>query len=346
MSNFDPALLEMLSEGVIQSDAGTITFMNRAARLALPQLEEGQPLPDLLLLPPNAPAHTGEIDTEQGRWSFSATQCQEKQFILLRPVPPAERLTATQTEGLLRQLRSLMGDMIVQLAPVSDPEDENYVGGGLVRSYYRLFRLVDNADFLNRPQEELSFHPTTIDLAGMCSRLCLEASDLLRDAGITLCWKSSFTSLPVWGDSALLQRLLLELITNGSKSVPGGSVVVSLTRYGNHALVSVGDSGSPEQAQQLLAAMSGNISHDAMPKPGQGAGLGLAVARQIARLHGGSLVALSKEQGVCVAISLPIRGVQATVESPRVITDGGLHPLLVSMSDVLPIPIYEMEGLD
>ncbi len=174
----------------------------------------------------------------------------------------------------------------------------------------------------------------------------MEAGDLLADAGITLHWRSSLTSLPVWGDSALLQRMLLELITNGAKSVPGGSVVLSLTRYGSRALLSVGDSGSPEQAQQLLAAMSETLPANALPKPGQGAGLGLAVARQIARLHNGALVALSKEQGACVAVSLPIHGTQATVESPRIITDGGLHPLLVSMSDILPTSLYEMDGLD
>lgn len=346
MSTFDSALLDMLPEGVIYSDDGIITSMNQTARLAMPLLQEGSPLPDLLLLSPTAPAHTGEVNTTQGRWAFSSAQSGTEQFILLRPAPPHERLTSAHLEGMLRQLRTVMSDIVVQLAPFSDPAEENYVGGGLIRSYYRLFRLVDNADFLNRSLEELPFHPTTIDLAGMCSQLCMEAGGLLADAGISLNWESTFTSLPVWGDSTLLQRMLLELITNSAKSVPGGRIVLSLTRYGNHALLSVGDSGSPEQARQLLSAMSENRPLDTIPFPNQGAGLGLAVARQIARLHGGALVALSKEQGVCVAASLPMRAAQVSVESPRVITDGGLHPLLVSMADVLPTSIYELEGLD
>lgn len=348
MTSPAPALLDELSAGVIHSAGGVIVYMNVSARMVLPQLAIGSAMPAELVLPENTSSGSGCVNTPFGLHAFSASRSGQDQFTLLRPVqPPEQHLTQVQIDGALRQLRGLMGDVVLQLAPLSDPKAENYVGGGLIRSYYRLFRLVDNADFLNRSQEDLAFHPVLLDLAGLCRGLCRDAGSLLAESRITLRLESPLTSLLVQGDGPLLQRMLLELISNSAKASQDKQVVLSLTRYRDRALLAVGNCAGPETAQHLISAMSA-FQSGAIPHPGQGAGLGLAVARQIALLHGGSLMAVSLDMGPCVAVSLPIRPGQpcTTVESPRVITDGGLDPLLTGLCDVLPSDSFTLEGLD
>lgn len=345
---FDPVLLKELSEGVIHSEDGLITFFNTAAGQVLPHLEQGCPLPAELVLPENCSTGTGCIKTVRGPHTFSAARSGNAQFTLLYPIYNFEgKFTRTQLDGALRHMRMLLSDVMVQLAPFSNPESENYVGGGLIRSYYRLFRLAGNSEFLNRDLEDLPFHPTTIDLAGMCHRLCMEAGSLLAEANVTLRWESSLTSLLVHGDALLLQQMLLELIANSVQAAPDRQVTLCLTRYGGRALMAVGNSGGPDIARRLISAMA-ESRDQSIPQPGQGAGLGLNVARKIAYLHGGSLMAVSLDKGPCVTVSLPIRPPESrtSVRSPNLITDGGLNPMLTSLCEVLPISSFTLDGLD
>ena len=67
---------------------------------------------------------------------------------------------------------------------------------------------------------------------------------------------------------------------------------------------------------------------------------------QIAALHGGSLLVEWGQQSPILALSIPLGRMEdtAAVRSPLE-TDGGLTPLLVALSDVLPASFFEGEDI-
>jgi signal transduction histidine kinase len=111
---------------------------------------------------------------------------------------------------------------------------------------------------------------------------------------------------PLNGDPDLLGRVVLNLLDNAIKySSPGGSIAVSVARDDDRYAVSVVDDGPglPAAAQPHIferffrvdAARSRTESGGESAT--SGAGLGLAIARRIAEVHGGSLALVESRGG-------------------------------------------------
>jgi len=103
---------------------------------------------------------------------------------------------------------------------------------------------------------------------------------------------------PVWvdGDGVRLQEILWNLLTNAVRyTPPNGEIVVRVTVHEDHVLVAVRDTGSglrPREMRSIFVAFTqGECGH------ADGLGLGLAVAREIARAHGGTIDVRSDGRG-------------------------------------------------
>lgn len=97
-------------------------------------------------------------------------------------------------------------------------------------------------------------------------------------------------------DPLLLEQLLLNLLENAAKYSPAGSEIdVRCAREGDAVTIDVSDRGpgiAPGDEERVFERFRRGVH------PGvRGAGLGLAIARAIARVHGGELVAERREGG-------------------------------------------------
>lgn len=114
----------------------------------------------------------------------------------------------------------------------------------------------------------------------------------------------------VWvrGDAGLLRRLLQNLIDNGFKyGTPQGHVWVTLEGKGDTARLQVRDDGIgiPEDQQEKIWQRFYQV--DPARREGGGAGLGLAMVKKIAQLHGGRITLDSTPgQGSTFTLSLPL----------------------------------------
>jgi two-component system OmpR family sensor kinase len=116
---------------------------------------------------------------------------------------------------------------------------------------------------------------------------------------------------PFDGDEDLLRRMIGNLLDNAVRhSPPGSSVSVELQKANDRYAVFISDRGPgvpPEMTGHIFerfyrAGGDRGRDHD-------GAGLGLALARWIAQVHGGDVVlARTSEEGSTFAISLPHAG--------------------------------------
>lgn len=93
----------------------------------------------------------------------------------------------------------------------------------------------------------------------------------------------------VYGDRAMLQRLVANLIDNAVKYTgKGGRIAVDLTTGGHHVCLTVSDTGIGIAAQDQPRVFDRFFRSDQSRSQG-GAGLGLSLARAIAQAHGGEI---------------------------------------------------------
>lgn len=339
------SLLDAFPEGVVQIRGGSVLAANAKARRYLPQLVPGGPVPDFLPLPGEGEAGRGSFAAGSASYTFSCASSGTDQVVLFRPDSPVG-LEDWQLDGALRQLRSLLGDILAEVGPAT--EGGNLSAAAFSKTFHRLFRLTENLEFMRQAagEEGVPFHPVTMDLAGLCRGTVRDAGDLLGEAGVALEYRCKEKGLLIPGDPRLLRKLLLGLISNAARAAGEGTVSLTLRRGGNRAIILVSDSGpalSPRQLAALLREGPGET-----PLPGQGAGLGLTIARHIAVLHGGQLLVQGGDRSPSVLVALPTGPLndRTSVRTPMAQWDGGLDPVLMELSDLLPARLFGLEGLD
>jgi heavy metal sensor kinase len=113
------------------------------------------------------------------------------------------------------------------------------------------------------------------------------------------------------GDEELVRRLIGNLLDNAIRHAPARSAVhVNLTQQADRYELSVSDSGDGIPADIQPHIFGRFVRGDAArTSAAGGAGLGLALARWIARAHGGDVTLVrSSEEGTTFAAVLPSRG--------------------------------------
>jgi PAS domain S-box-containing protein len=128
----------------------------------------------------------------------------------------------------------------------------------------------------------------------------------------------------VSGDADRLQQVFWNLLSNAIKFTPReGSVEVRLARAGDCAEVSIKDTGAGISAEFLPHIFERFRQADgAITREHGGLGLGLAIARHLVELHGGTIRAESEGEGrgATFAVSLPLLESRGADFGPR---DGG-----------------------
>jgi signal transduction histidine kinase len=104
-----------------------------------------------------------------------------------------------------------------------------------------------------------------------------------------------------------LQRVLFNLIQNAIRHTPAdGSIVVHAVAMARTIEIEVADTGTgiaPEERDRVFAAFY--RGQDDLARTGDGAGLGLAVARAIVEAHGGRIWLADSDRGTRVRFSVP-----------------------------------------
>ncbi len=170
----------------------------------------------------------------------------------------------------------------------------------------RLRRLADDLSALSRSDEgrlELALAP--IDLADVVRRTCDRLAPQLAERGVQLDVRAP-GPLPVTADTDRIGQVLTNLLTNAARATGQGTVTVLAAGSGGTASVSVADHGVGLAAGGPGAGVRALLP-GARRRAREGSGIGLTIARGIARAHGGDLVAHSAGpgQGATFTLTLP-----------------------------------------
>ena len=135
---------------------------------------------------------------------------------------------------------------------------------------------------------------------------------LLAEEGARVCASVAGESLVVPGDERLLRRALRNLLENARRYGADGAAAdidASVLRTGGQVCVRVCDRGAgvPEAQRERIFEPFFRLPGHA--ERAGGVGLGLALVRQIARRHGGTVACLPRDGGgSCFELRLPLAG--------------------------------------
>ena len=165
----------------------------------------------------------------------------------------------------------------------------------------RLGRLV--ADLLDlarlEANEQLAREP--VDIGLVAARAVAEAADHRPGTAVDV---ESDDGAIVLGDADALSRALRNLVDNAITAAgEPGHVWVLIEREGADVLASVEDDGPGVAATERERIFEGFVRLE--PVRGPGAGLGLAIARRVAREHGGDLTYAGGGRGGRFVLRLP-----------------------------------------
>lgn len=160
--------------------------------------------------------------------------------------------------------------------------------------------------------DALSLRRVPIDLADVLDAVMSHGEAMARAGQITLIQDAWPEGLSINGDADRLRQLLLALLDNAVRySRPGGSVRLTarrVEREGPRVEVDIIDQGIGIEAEDLEKIFDrSHRAPNAMKHRPDGSGLGLPIARVLARGHGGEISVTSDPgRGATATLSLPL----------------------------------------
>lgn len=152
-----------------------------------------------------------------------------------------------------------------------------------------------------------SINPTTIFIPELCNYCLALVREQAIEQGLQLISQVDPQVEHCIADDRRLKQMLLNLLSNAIKFTPAGSVTLIVQQQPQGIAFTVKDTGigiAPEQLPLLFQPFSQLDSQLSRRYPGTG--LGLALTRKLARLHGGDITVQSTpNQGSAFTLSLP-----------------------------------------
>ncbi|MFT3829477.1 MAG: HAMP domain-containing sensor histidine kinase [Opitutaceae bacterium] len=192
---------------------------------------------------------------------------------------------------------------------VDDPAKRARYFSTIGRETARLTRLVNNAlDFGRLEAGRKEYHPETVPLGPWFARLVETYAPRAAEAGVRLVATPPAAGAAVRCDPDSLDQVALNLIDNGLKYGAAGSVLelhADAVAGGWAVVVADRGPGVPAAHRERIFDRFHRVD-DSLTATKQGAGLGLTIARRLARDQGGDLVCRAREGGgAAFVLTLP-----------------------------------------
>jgi PAS domain S-box-containing protein len=212
------------------------------------------------------------------------------------------------------------------------------------RNSLRLQRLVNSLlDFarIEAGRVEASFEPT--DLCAETAELASVFRSAVEKAGLELVVECQPLTEPVYVDRDMWEKIVLNLLSNAFKFTFEGEIRVELRANRERVELKVSDTGVGIAAADVPKLFQRfQRVRNARSRTHEGSGIGLALVRELARLHGGDVYVESREHiGSTFTVSIPLGREHLPAErigAPRQLasTRTGARPFLEEMQRSLP----------
>jgi len=212
------------------------------------------------------------------------------------------RFSAEASHELRTPLAIIRAEADVALGDPDATEGERRLAGSIRDAVDRSERLVDGLFALARSESTLR-DDARVDLAELVGDVVREQTRAASTAGVEL--DLDLGAATVAGDRTLLWRMVGNLVENAiGYNRPGGWVRVAAATEGDQAVVRVENSERTVDPA-VVAELFEPFRRGARDRRGQpsGHGLGLAIVRSVAAVHGGSVTAEARAEGGLTVIA-------------------------------------------
>lgn len=198
---------------------------------------------------------------------------------------------------------------LIRLRQTGD-EPIRHAGAVIERQVKHMSHLVDDLlDVSRLTRGTIELRPRALDLRSVTAHAIETLKPVIDAAGLHFTQHISPEPVLVQGDATRLGQCVMNLLTNAAKFTPrGGSVKLQLSQQSGTARLEVCDTGLGIDADNLERIFDLFVQERPSGLHGHsGLGLGLAITRKLATLHGGSVVAISqgRDKGSNFRLELP-----------------------------------------
>jgi signal transduction histidine kinase/CHASE3 domain sensor protein len=189
-------------------------------------------------------------------------------------------------------------------------EQQSEVLGRVERSQTHLSRLIDDIlDFARLEAGRVRVEVKPLAVAEVIADLAPLVEPQAAKKNVELSLLPPAAGLTVMADRHRLQQILVNLVGNAIKFTPeNGTIRVAAQRDGTTASIFIQDTGKGIPADRLQAIFEPFVQvEDSLTRTASGAGLGLAISRDLARAMGGDLQVTSElGKGSTFTVVLPL----------------------------------------
>ncbi|CAM3761914.1 PAS domain S-box protein [Pontibacter korlensis] len=188
------------------------------------------------------------------------------------------------------------------------PETERKQLTMVYQNGQRLLKLVNTLlDFsrLEAKRAQVVFEPT--DLCSLTKQLASAFEPTIERAGLKYAIDCSSLSEPVYVDTDMWEKIVLNLISNAFKFTLEGHITIELKETETHAVLTVQDTGVGVPQEELPNLfLKFHRVQNTRSRSHEGTGIGLALAKELVELHKGTIDVESTEgMGTTFRINIP-----------------------------------------
>lgn len=335
-------LLELLPRPVFCAKEGLITRLNQPARKLY--LREGLRVDALMEAGnENYAAFSGGLLyvtlTIHGQsFGASVVRMGDEDLFTLDQQFESEQLRVLALAA--RELRAPLTDAMLAAEQLSQ---DDVVRGKLNRSLYQLLRVIGNMS--DASGSSLSFHPERRNVNAVFREIAEKITALSGTSGTEIIYTGLQTECSCVFDRQLMERAVLNMVSNALKFTPaGGTIHLLLRASGKQFCFSVTDTGSgiPEKEQATL--FSRYLREPCLEDSRHGIGLGMLLIRNTAALHKGAVL-IDHPAGSGARVTITFRSVgddTALLHNALLAADyaGEQDHALIELSEFLPYDKY------
>jgi len=285
--------------------------------------------------------------------SEDITEARIAQEALLRAQGEAERANRAKSQFLAsmsHELRTPLNAILGFSELLSDDTNDKFDKGTRRRfldqihsSGQHLLQLINDILDLSKVEAgQMELHLQSVELGELIQEVRASIEPLARSKAIVLNTESS-RELSLIADSAKVKQMLLNLVSNAIKFTPsGGRIDIRVRRLESWVEIAVSDSGIGIAKEDLGRLFAEFQQLDAGPgRQQEGTGLGLALTKRFAELHGGQVIVESElGKGSTFTLRLPLQTsaprasrAPASVAPPQVASIDLDRPLVLVVDD-------------
>jgi signal transduction histidine kinase len=204
--------------------------------------------------------------------------------------------------ALSHEVRNALTSVQIDMARVDEKTENEQARALVARTLSRMRRLDAAVTGALRIARSGHIVPRDVNLSELMHDAMRTAQPSFTGSGTLLISSNIADGVVVRGDGDALLQLFLNILLNSQQALlSGGSAVVSLSAGNGHAKAAITDTGVGMTEVQLEHALDPYFTTRE-----KGTGLGLPIARQIARAHGGDLrIRSERGVGTVVEVQLP-----------------------------------------